>query len=201
MLSGSESAIWIGVLIPNALLTRFVITRPAYEIEQAASLAWLAAAHTEAEAAHAGAGFDRDAFATKIGHAIERVACGPSNWGMHMTLARDVPERVAGAACGFVVELYRRAGLDIAAIPDSIFAVHPGGPRIIDRVRDVLELSDAQVQASRDVLRAYSNMSSATLPHIWHRLLGDPAVPRGTLIPSLAFGPGLTMCGALLEKR
>ena len=124
-----------------------------------------------------------------------------ANWGMQMTLARDVPDRVAGAIRGFVLELYRRAGLELGAMERSVFAVHPGGPRIIDRVREVLELSEPQVQTSRDVLFAYGNMSSATLPHIWHRLLDDRAVARGTLIASLAFGPGLTVCGALLEKQ
>jgi predicted naringenin-chalcone synthase len=124
-----------------------------------------------------------------------------ANWGMQMTLARDVPDRIAGAIRGFVIELYRRAGIELDAIPRSVFAIHPGGPRIIDRVRDVLELQDPQVQASRDVLFARGNMSSATLPHIWQRVLDDRAVRRGTLVASLAFGPGLTMCGALLEKR
>jgi predicted naringenin-chalcone synthase len=124
-----------------------------------------------------------------------------ANWGMQMTLARDVPDRIAGAIRGFVIELYRRADLDPGAIQRSVFAIHPGGPRIIDRVREVLELSDAQVQASRDVLFARGNMSSATLPHIWQRMLDDRAVRRGTPVASLAFGPGLTMCGALLEKR
>jgi predicted naringenin-chalcone synthase len=125
----------------------------------------------------------------------------PSEWGMQMTLARDVPERIASALRGLVIELYRRAGLGLDAIKRSAFAVHPGGPRIIDRVRDVLELDPAQVQASREVLFEHGNMSSATLPHCWMRMLADPGVPRGTLIPSLAFGPGLTVAGALLEKR
>jgi predicted naringenin-chalcone synthase len=124
-----------------------------------------------------------------------------ANWGMQMTLSREVPERIAGALRGFVIELYRRAGLDLGAMERSVFAVHPGGPRIIDRVREVLELSEAQIATSRGVLFDHGNMSSATLPHIWQRLIDDPAVPRGTPIPSLAFGPGLTMCGALLEKR
>ncbi|MDB4953655.1 MAG: Chalcone synthase [Myxococcales bacterium] len=124
-----------------------------------------------------------------------------SNWGMQMTLARDVPDRIAGALRGFVTELLRRAGLDLGAIKASVFAVHPGGPKIIDRVAEVLELAPAQVSASRDVLYDHGNMSSATLPHIWMRMLEDPRLPRGTLIPSLAFGPGLTVCGALLEKR
>jgi predicted naringenin-chalcone synthase len=50
------------------------------------------------------------------------------------------------------------------------------------------------------VLADCGNMSSATLPHIWKLLLEDPAVPPGTLIPSMAFGPGLTVCGAVLQK-
>ena len=125
----------------------------------------------------------------------------PSEWGMQMMLARDVPERIGAALRGLVTELFRRAGLEMGAIKPCVFAIHPGGPKFIDRVRDVLELDEAQVQTSRAVLRDHGNMSSATLPHIWMRLLADPQVPRGTLIPSLAFGPGLTVCGALLEKQ
>ena len=121
--------------------------------------------------------------------------------GMQMTLSRDVPDRIASALRGFVLELFKRGGLQLAHLKTSLFAVHPGGPKIIDKVRDVLELDERQVDASRGVLRDYGNMSSATLPHIWMRILADPNVPRGTLIPSLAFGPGLTVCGALLEKQ
>jgi predicted naringenin-chalcone synthase len=121
--------------------------------------------------------------------------------GMEMTLARSVPDRVAGAVRGFVLELYRRAGKDLAALPRCVFAVHPGGPKILDGVQCALELEPAQLATSRAVLRDHGNMSSATLPHIWMRLLADPAVAPGTLIPSLAFGPGLTLCGALFEKR
>jgi predicted naringenin-chalcone synthase len=124
-----------------------------------------------------------------------------SDAGMQMTLARDVPDRVASALRGFVAELLVKAGRDVRHLKDSVFAVHPGGPKIIDRVRDVIELRESQVTASRRVLFDHGNMSSATLPHIWMRILGDHGVPAGTLIPSLAFGPGLTVCGGLLEKR
>jgi predicted naringenin-chalcone synthase len=121
--------------------------------------------------------------------------------GMQMTLARDVPDRIAGVVRGFVVELFRRGGSELGRMRDSQFAIHPGGPKIIDRVTAALELSDAQVATSRGVLLDHGNMSSATLPHVWMRLLADPGIAPGTLIPSLAFGPGLTIVGALLEKR
>jgi predicted naringenin-chalcone synthase len=123
-----------------------------------------------------------------------------SDAGMQMTLARDVPDRVASAVRGFVAELLAKANRDVRHLRDAVVAVHPGGPKIIDRVREVLELADSQVAASRGVLLDHGNMSSATLPHIWMRILDDPRVPAGTLVPSLAFGPGLTICGGLFEK-
>ena len=139
--------------------------------------------------------------------AILPESAGSMSWiasdaGMQMTLARDVPERIAGSLRGFVTALYSKAGLDAPrSIGETVFAVHPGGPKIIDGVRRALELEEAQVRASRDVLRDYGNMSSATLPHIWSRLVEDESVARGTLVLSLAFGPGLTVCGGLLRKQ
>ncbi len=67
------------------------------------------------------------------------------------------------------------------------------------RLRKVL--NDAQVQTSRDVLFDHGNTSSATLPHVWKRLVEERGVAPGALVPSLAFGPGLTMCGELFRKH
>jgi predicted naringenin-chalcone synthase len=124
-----------------------------------------------------------------------------SDHGMAMTLARDVPERIGGALRDLVDEVFARAGRDPGAARGAIYAVHPGGPRIIDGVRDRLELAEAQVAHSRGVLHDHGNMSSATLPHVWQRIAEDPAVAPGTLVATLAFGPGLTACAALFEKR
>ncbi len=123
------------------------------------------------------------------------------DFGMHMTLARDVPDHIASALRPFVSELLEQSGLGLAELQRAVVAVHPGGPKIIDRVREVLELSEAQVAASRGVLFAYGNMSSATLPHVWQQILEDDAVAVGTPILSLAFGPGLTVCGGVFRKR
>ena len=43
-------------------------------------------------------------------------------------------------------------------------------------------------------------MSSATLPHIWQRILLDPAIPDGAVVASLGAGPGLTLSGMLFRK-
>lgn len=123
-----------------------------------------------------------------------------SDWGMHMTLARDVPERILGLLGDFVRGLCDEAGLGAAEQRSALFAVHPGGPRILDLVRDGLHLSEDQIASSRRVLFARGNTSSATLPHIWQDVLLSEAVPDGQPIVSLAFGPGLTICGAVLRK-
>lgn len=112
-----------------------------------------------------------------------------------------IPEAVASAVRGFVRELFAAANVDLGRLRDATFAVHPSDSWVIDRVIDVLMLRDDQLSASRDVLREQGNMLSATMPHIWMRMLADPAIASGTLIPSIAFGPGMTMWGALLEKK
>ncbi|HKO51453.1 MAG TPA: 3-oxoacyl-[acyl-carrier-protein] synthase III C-terminal domain-containing protein [Polyangiaceae bacterium] len=130
------------------------------------------------------------------------MAWSVGDFGMRMTLTRDVPNRIASALRPFVAELFAKARVDLAdALRHAVVAVHPGGPKIIDRVSEVLELTPAQVRSSRDVLYEYGNMSSATLPHVWQRIVTDDAISTGTLIVSLAFGPGLTVCGALFRKH
>ncbi len=124
-----------------------------------------------------------------------------SEWGMQMTLARDIPEKVGGVLRSFVTDLLARAGLSIADLPKLQLAVHPGGPRIIDGVRESLELDEAQVAISRRVLFDYGNMSSATLPHVWKRMLESDDIACGTTIVSLAFGPGVTVCGLVMRKQ
>ncbi len=124
-----------------------------------------------------------------------------SEWGFHMTLSRDVPGKVVAALPGFMSNLFAAAGRDYGKeSAETVFAVHPGGPRIIDAVEELLRLRADQVRLSRDVLFERGNMSSATLPHIWMAAASDKDVGAGTLVASLAFGPGLTIAGALFRK-
>jgi predicted naringenin-chalcone synthase len=124
-----------------------------------------------------------------------------SDAGMEMTLARDLPRRIGKVVRGFLDDLRAEVCPEVPSLVRGVvFAVHPGGPRVIDAVQGALELSDAQVAASRDVLLRYGNMSSATLPHIWKELLASNEVSQGTPIVSLAFGPGLTIAGSVMVK-
>jgi predicted naringenin-chalcone synthase len=125
----------------------------------------------------------------------------PASWGMSMTLAKEVPAAAASHVERFLSMLLMKADLTLEGAQQSaVFAIHPGGPLIIDSIQDLLRLQDHQVAHSKGVLRDYGNMSSATLPHIWQRLLNDSKVVDGQVIVSLAFGPGLTIFGSVLRK-
>jgi predicted naringenin-chalcone synthase len=124
-----------------------------------------------------------------------------SDFGMQMTLSRKVPDHIRAGLGSFLDRLAAASGLTTAHLYETaLFAIHPGGPRIIDEIAEHLGLRPEQVQASNTILRNYGNMSSATLPHVWKAILEDDTVQPGTLIVSLAFGPGLTIAGAILRK-
>ena len=123
-----------------------------------------------------------------------------SDEGMEMVLARDVPQRIADALPAFVARLLGDGARAGRVTPHALFAIHPGGPKIIDQIAAAIGLTDEQVAFSRAVLRERGNMSSATLPHIWQRIVSAQQVLPGTPVVSLAFGPGLTLSGAVLEK-
>jgi predicted naringenin-chalcone synthase len=73
----------------------------------------------------------------------------------------------------------------------SLWAVHAGGRSILDAVQHGLVLPPEALSYSRNVLRDYGNMSSATLIFVLERILrSSPATGDGM---AMAFGPGLTV--------
>jgi predicted naringenin-chalcone synthase len=106
--------------------------------------------------------------------------------GFIMTLSRRVPNLIRTHLAEFVEEWLDDHGLRTRDI--ATWAVHPGGPRILDGVESALSLPKNALEVSRDVLRACGNMSSPTLLFILRRLREADA-PRPCV--ALGFGPGL----------
>ncbi len=110
--------------------------------------------------------------------------------GFQMALAADVPDTLQRAIEPFVETLVERNGVARAGI--DFWAVHPGGRRIVEAVRERLDLPEAAVSSSFEVLSECGNMSSPTILFVLDRCL-DRTVPAGSLGVALAFGPGLTL--------
>jgi alpha-pyrone synthase len=107
--------------------------------------------------------------------------------GFAMHLSGQVPGRIRRWLPDHGASLLRGHGArDIA-----LWAVHAGGRSILDAVQHGLALRPDAQNFSRDVLRNFGNMSSATLVFVLQRILRD-AASTGEGV-AMAFGPGLTV--------
>jgi predicted naringenin-chalcone synthase len=124
------------------------------------------------------------------------------DWGFAMFLSQDVPQKIASSLISYLQAIANKANLTLSFLLETaIFAIHPGGPKIILQVQEILKLSSFQVSHSKEVLKDFGNMSSATLPHIWQKILEDTEVSQDSYVVSMAFGPGLTISGAIFRKK
>jgi predicted naringenin-chalcone synthase len=114
--------------------------------------------------------------------------------GFEMGLSPRVPEAVAGQLRPWLEHWLHPRGHRLADI--ASWAVHPGGPRILQACAAALQLEPHQIAASEAVLQEHGNMSSATILFILDRLR-RAAAPGPCL--ALAFGPGLCAEVALLN--
>jgi alkylresorcinol/alkylpyrone synthase len=114
--------------------------------------------------------------------------------GFGVLFSRDIPsivhDRYGAAVDGFLTcQNLTRADLDGVLC-------HPGGAKVIDALEKVFGLAPGDMADSREVLRAYGNMSAATVMFVLDRALRQGVRGR-QLLSSL--GPGFTAAFALLE--
>lgn len=109
------------------------------------------------------------------------------NQGFDMHLSGKVPGAIAKnlpLVMNTLLDGYTRS--DIAH-----WAIHPGGRTVLDAVKTGAELEEHQLTESREVLRKFGNMSSATIMFVLQEMLSN-SKKSGPGI-AMAFGPGLTV--------
>jgi predicted naringenin-chalcone synthase len=113
--------------------------------------------------------------------------------GFEMMLSPRVPELIAQHVRPWLETWLKVEGLSLAAI--GSWAIHPGGPRIIESVAAALELPASATAASTEILAEHGNMSSPSVLFVLDRL---QQVNARRPCVALAFGPGLVAEAALL---
>jgi alpha-pyrone synthase len=106
------------------------------------------------------------------------------NFGFDMVLSGLVPATIERALRDHATEILGAPVTDI-----DLWAVHPGGRSVLDAVQRAFSLAPAALSASRDILRRYGNMSSATVMFVLDKLLRSDS--RGSAGCAMSFGPGL----------
>jgi prepilin-type processing-associated H-X9-DG protein len=136
----------------------------------------------------------RDAASLLVSDSPDAMTWTIGDHGFEMTLSAEVPSLIRQHVPQWVNSLLARHGLTLADVPH--FAIHPGGPKILDAVASALAIPEESMAASREILAEQGNMSSATILFVLQRLAA-----KGATGPCLAlgFGPGLMAEAMLLE--
>ncbi|MGZ4048025.1 MAG: type III polyketide synthase [Bacteroidia bacterium] len=117
----------------------------------------------------------------------------PANF--EMILDAKIPDLIGDE----VNDIILNASKKLKITPGSInkWAIHPGGKKIVDVIKNKLQLSDEDTKASYKILDEYGNMSSPTILFVMNELMQN--IKKGENVFSIGFGPGLSIETALFK--
>lgn len=119
-----------------------------------------------------------------------------TNSGLQMVLDIEVPETIASHFPDIINPFLAKNNLKIDDINHLIF--HPGGKKIVQTVEDLFSDLGKNIDDTKEVLRLYGNMSSATVLYVLERIMENNP-KKGEKGLMLSFGPGFSAQRILLE--
>ena len=118
------------------------------------------------------------------------------NTGLQMILDKKVPEIISNHFPKIIHPFLERNNLKIEDINHLIF--HPGGKKIVHTVEGIFRTYGKNIDDTKEVLRLYGNMSSATVLYVLERFM-DGDRKKGEKGLMLSFGPGFSAQRILLQ--
>ncbi|MBW4552703.1 MAG: naringenin-chalcone synthase [Aphanocapsa sp. GSE-SYN-MK-11-07L] len=164
----------------------------------------------EAEAIGQGKVIIRDHLSQLVENSEDGISLDVQDNGITCKLSRQLPDYIE-AGVGPIIESFL-ASHDLTKERIDLWAVHPGGVKIIEKVQAALDLTDAQVADSWEILRQYGNMLSASVLFVLERMLlrsenhpphsqAGPSNPHQPLTGiAFSFSPGVGIEGLLFQK-
>lgn len=115
--------------------------------------------------------------------------------GLAVVFDRAIPPFIEKNLAGAAEEMLASIGRSRENI--DRFCCHPGGVKVLDAIETALELPQGELNLEREVLHDYGNMSAPTVLFVLERLI-ERGLPDQVMM--IAFGPGFTCAGLLLER-
>lgn len=128
--------------------------------------------------------------------AIHMMGFSLANSGLQMILDKGVTDAIAEHFPAIVHPFLAKNQLAIADISHLIF--HPGGRKIVEVVQELFGKLGKNIDDTKEVLRQYGNMSSATVLYVLERFM-DQQPDKNTYGLMLSFGPGFSAQRVLLQ--
>lgn len=116
--------------------------------------------------------------------------------GLQMILDKSVPEKIASHFPAIIHPFLKKTNYSIEDIDHLIF--HPGGRKIVETVEDLFGSLGKNIEDTKEILRLYGNMSSATVLYVLERFM-EKNLPKDDLGLMLSFGPGFSAQRVLLK--
>jgi len=119
-----------------------------------------------------------------------------TNTGLQMVLDKEVPDKIAEHFPKIVYPFLEDNDLKIEDVNHLIF--HPGGKKIVNTIQELFGSLGKDINNTKEILRAYGNMSSATVIYVLERFMSQKP-QKGDIGLMLSFGPGFTAQRLLLR--
>ncbi|WP_354358942.1 type III polyketide synthase [Pedobacter sp. UYP30] len=119
-----------------------------------------------------------------------------TNTGLKMVLDVAVPETIEAHFPDILHPFLAKNNLSIKDIDHLIF--HPGGKKIVQMVEGLFGELGKNIDDTKEVLRLFGNMSSATVLYVLERFM-DRHPAKGEKGLMLSFGPGFSAQRVLLQ--
>jgi alkylresorcinol/alkylpyrone synthase len=118
--------------------------------------------------------------------------------GLQIFLDRELPSVLLQALPDAQRAFLEKHGRTIDDI--ALHLIHPGGRRVIEAYRDIHALDERALRFSRESLRRYGNLSSASVLTVLELAMAeDPPAARGKDAYLMGVGPGLSLEMLLLR--
>lgn len=119
-----------------------------------------------------------------------------TNNGLQMVLDIEVPDTIASHFGDIIHPFLEKNNLQIENLDHMIF--HPGGKKIVTTVEALFSGLGKNIDDTKEVLKQYGNMSSATVLYVLERIMEkNPKLGEKGLM--LSFGPGFSAQRVLLQ--
>ncbi|WUC08245.1 type III polyketide synthase [Nocardia sp. NBC_00565] len=140
----------------------------------------------------------RDSFSQLFDGAEDGIVLGVNHNGITCELSENLPEYIYTGVDPVVTAVLRRNGLQKSDV--DLWAIHPGGPKIIEESVHSLGIPAERAASSWEVLARFGNMLSVSLIFVLEQMIqqAETAKPISTGV-AFSFAPGVTLEGMIFD--
>ncbi|MGW4769432.1 type III polyketide synthase [Nocardia sp. NPDC004278] len=139
----------------------------------------------------------RDSFSQLFDGAEDGIVLGVNHNGITCELSENLPRYIYSGVDPVVTDILRRNGLQKSDI--DLWAIHPGGPKIIEESVHSLGIAPERAALSWDVLAKFGNMLSVSLIFVLEQMIQQEAAKPISTGVAFSFAPGVTLEGMIFD--